>query len=61
MKSSELNRKAIKEGWKFLCQDATSHRYYEKNGALLCIPFHGAKEVPKGTCSKILKTINEVK
>jgi len=61
MKSRELNRKAIKAGAKFLYQDASSHRYYEFNGALLCIPYHGAKEVPTGTCNKILKIIGKGK
>jgi predicted RNA binding protein YcfA (HicA-like mRNA interferase family) len=57
MKSRELNRLAVKEGWKFIYQDATSHRFYEKNGKVIGIPYHGAKEVPTGTCNKILKQI----
>ena len=57
MKSSELNRKAVGYGWKFLYQDGTSHRFYEKNGAIIVIPYHGAKEVPTGTCQKILKVL----
>ncbi|MDR1897269.1 MAG: type II toxin-antitoxin system HicA family toxin [Prevotellaceae bacterium] len=60
MKSTELHRKAIKSGWKFIGQDATSHRDYEKNGAIIRIPYHGAKEVPTGTCKKILKEIASV-
>ncbi|GHV11754.1 hypothetical protein FACS1894162_7380 [Bacteroidia bacterium] len=61
MKSSELIRIAIKYGWKLVEQDGTSHRDYEKDGKRLIIPFHGAKEVPTGTCSKILKTIKGAK
>jgi predicted RNA binding protein YcfA (HicA-like mRNA interferase family) len=57
MKSSELNRKAVQAGWKFLYQDGTSHRYYEKEGKVICIPFHGSKEVSTGTCNKILKEL----
>jgi predicted RNA binding protein YcfA (HicA-like mRNA interferase family) len=57
MKSSELNRKAIKAGWVLIGQDSTSHRDYEKNGAILRIPYHGSKEVPTGTCKKILKAL----
>ncbi|MDR1716533.1 MAG: type II toxin-antitoxin system HicA family toxin [Prevotella sp.] len=61
MKSRELNRLAVKSGWKFISQDATSHRTYEKDGKFLIIPYHGAKEVPTGTCNKILKTIKGLK
>jgi mRNA interferase HicA len=57
MKSSELNRKAVQAGWKLLYQDGSSHRYYEKDGKVVCIPFHGSKEVPTGTCNKILKEL----
>lgn len=61
MKSSELNRIAIKYGWKFICQNGTSHKHYEKDGNILIIPFHGTKEVPTGTCNKILKQIKGIK
>jgi predicted RNA binding protein YcfA (HicA-like mRNA interferase family) len=44
-----------------MSQDGTSHRHYEKNGKILIIPFHGAKEVPTGTCNKILRQIKEAK
>ncbi|WP_352423227.1 type II toxin-antitoxin system HicA family toxin [Proteiniphilum sp.] len=57
MKSSELVRKAIKAGWTLLYQDGSSHRYYGKDGKIVCIPFHGAKEVPTGTSNKILKEL----
>ena len=57
MKSSELHRKAMKAGWKLLYQDASSHCFYEKNGKIVCIPFHGSKEMPTGTCMKILKEL----
>ena len=57
MKSSELVRIAKQYGWRLLEQDGTSHRAYEKNGKKVIIPFHGSKEVPTGTCSKILKII----
>jgi mRNA interferase HicA len=57
MKSSELVRIAIKAGWKFVCQDGTSHRLYERNGKKVIIPYHGSKEVPKGLCNSILKEI----
>jgi predicted RNA binding protein YcfA (HicA-like mRNA interferase family) len=58
MKSSELNRRAKKAGWVFFRQDVSIHRYYyDKYGEILCIPFHGSKEVPSGTCREILKRI----
>jgi predicted RNA binding protein YcfA (HicA-like mRNA interferase family) len=57
MKSTELHRKAVKLGWELLYQEGTSHRYYGRNGEIVCIPYHGAKEVPTGTCNKILKAI----
>lgn len=57
MKSTELNRKALKMGWIFVRQDGTSHRIYEKSGVEISIPYHGAKEVPTGTCLKILKEL----
>jgi len=59
VKSTELNRKAVAYGWKLLYQDGTSHRYYGKNGEIICIPYHGAKEVPTGTCQKILKVLRK--
>jgi len=60
VKSSELIRIANKYGWILTAQKGTSHREYEKNGRKVVIPFHGSKEVPTGTCSKILKIIKGV-
>ena len=57
MKSSELVRIAIKYGWIFSNQDASSHREYKKKGKKIVIPFHGSKEVPTGTCKSILKIL----
>jgi predicted RNA binding protein YcfA (HicA-like mRNA interferase family) len=59
MKSSELDRRVRQAGAKFLYQDSSSHRYYELNGQVFGVPYHGAKEVPKGTCKHILKIISE--
>jgi len=59
MKSSELIRIAERYGWKLSGQDGTSHREYEKNGRKIIIPYHGAKEVPTGTCKTILKIIKK--
>ena len=55
MKSSEFHRKLVKGGCKFIKQDATSHRHYEKDGELIIVPYHGSDEVGKGLARKILK------
>jgi len=59
MKSSELDRKVRQAGAIFLYQDASSHKYYEYKGVVFSVPYHGAKEVPTGTCCKILKIIKK--
>jgi predicted RNA binding protein YcfA (HicA-like mRNA interferase family) len=59
MKSSELDRRVRQAGARFLYQDASSHRYYEFKGHVFGVPYHGAKEVPTGTCKDILKIIKE--
>jgi len=55
MKYTELHRIFTRAGWQFVKQDATSHRHYIKDGIKIIIPFHGAKEVPKGLLNKLLK------
>jgi predicted RNA binding protein YcfA (HicA-like mRNA interferase family) len=57
MKSSELNRLILKNGWKMLRQSG-SHVIYEKNGATYPATFHGSKEVGKGLEMKIRKEMN---
>jgi len=57
MKSRELDKRVQQAGAKFLYQDGSSHKYYEFNGIVFGVPYHGAKEVPTGTCRKILKII----
>ena len=56
MKFSELVRVLEKHGFKQL-KEKGSIRYYWKEGwvKLVRVDYHGAKEVPKGTCSAILK------
>jgi predicted RNA binding protein YcfA (HicA-like mRNA interferase family) len=61
MKSRELDNRVKQAGAEFLYQDASSHKYYRYNGIVFSVPYHGAKEVPTGTCSKILKIIKEAK
>lgn len=56
MKFSELVRLLEKNGFK-LVKEKGSIRYYAKPGhlKLIRVDFHGAKEVPTGTCNAILK------
>ncbi len=56
MKFSELVRILEKNGFQ-LIKEKGSIRYYSKlgNQNLIRVDFHGAKEVPKGTCHAILK------
>jgi predicted RNA binding protein YcfA (HicA-like mRNA interferase family) len=56
MKFSELVRFLEQNGFR-LMKEKGSIRYYAKLGHqhLIRIDFHGAKEVPTGTCHAILK------
>ena len=56
MKFSELVRLLEQDGFKII-KEKGSIRYYGKAGwsNLIRVDFHGAKEVPKGTCHAILK------
>jgi predicted RNA binding protein YcfA (HicA-like mRNA interferase family) len=56
MKFSELVRLLEQKGFS-LVKEKGSIRYYAKAGhpRLIRVDFHGAKEVPTGTCHAILK------
>ena len=56
VKFSELVRLLEREGFR-LVKEKGSIRYYAKTGhpRLIRVDFHGAKEVPTGTCHAILK------
>ncbi|MBI1817045.1 MAG: type II toxin-antitoxin system HicA family toxin [Deltaproteobacteria bacterium] len=56
MKFSELVRLLEQHGFRLL-REKGSIRYYAKPGltGLVRIDYHGAKEVPTGTCAAILK------
>ncbi len=56
MKFSELVRLLEKSGF-HLVKEKGSIRYYVKPGheKLIRVDFHGAKEIPTGTCHAILK------
>lgn len=56
MKFSELVRLLEKDGFRMV-KEKGSVRYYEKVGwdRLIRVDYHGAKEVPTGTCRSILK------
>ena len=47
MKSSELHRLILKNGWRSIRQ-AGSHVIYEKDGKTVSVPFHGSKEMGSG-------------
>lgn len=56
MKFSELVRRLEANGFRLVKQKG-SIRYYGKPGfsGLIRVDFHGAREVPQGTCQAILK------
>ena len=54
MKSGELNKLILQNGWKAIRQRG-SHVTYEKDGIRYTATFHGSKEVGKGLASKIIK------
>ncbi len=56
MKFSELVRLLERNGF-YLSKEKGSIRYYAKDGwaNLIRVDFHGAKEVPTGTCHAIQK------
>jgi predicted RNA binding protein YcfA (HicA-like mRNA interferase family) len=56
MKFSELIKLLEKNGFKIL-KEKGSIRYHGKAGwdRLISVDYHGAKEVPTGTCHSILK------
>ncbi len=56
MKFSELVRLLENEGFHII-KEKGSIRYYGKPGwpRLIRVDYHGAKEVPTGTCQSILK------
>lgn len=56
MKFSELVRLLEQNGFQ-LVREKGSVRYYAKSGVdkLIRVDYHGAKEVPTGTCQAILK------
>ena len=56
MKFSEVVRLLEQHGFR-LVKEKGSIRYYQKTGVerLVRIDFHGATEVPTGTCNAILK------
>lgn len=47
MKSSELHKLILTNGWRIVRQNG-SHIIYEKNGVRYTVPFHGSKEVGTG-------------
>ena len=60
MKSSELVRRYERAGWQEVRQTG-SHKIFKnpKTGETVPVPFHGAKEVPKGLAKALLKKLEE--
>ena len=54
MKSSELHRLILKNGWQKVRQ-AGSHVIYEKDGKVVSVPYHGAKEMGTGIANKFIR------
>lgn len=56
MKALELEKMIVSKGWHFMRQTG-SHKIYkhETIGGIIVIPFHGSKDLPKGTANSILK------
>ena len=52
MKSSELHRLILKNGWRSIRQTG-SHLIYEKDGKT--VPFHGAKEMGSGIARRFIR------
>ena len=52
MKSSELQKLILSNGWRIVRQTG-SHVIYEKDGIRYPVPFHGSKEVGHGIEKKI--------
>lgn len=57
MTSSELLRVLKQNGWIHI-KTKGSHYHLEKEGKKIILPFHGNKEVAKGTEQAILKQAN---
>lgn len=55
MKYTELHKRFISAGWKYLYAEG-SHYFYEKDGKKSePIPYHGSKEIGKGLANKLIK------
>ena len=54
MKSNELNKLILSNGWQVVRQSG-SHIVYEKNGRRYVATSQGSKEVPRGLEKKIKK------
>ena len=54
MKSSELHRLILRNGW-IAIRQAGSHVIYEKDGKSVSVPFHGSKEMGKGIANRFIR------
>lgn len=56
MKSKELHRLILRNGWKHI-RTTGSHYIYEKDGKTYPVAYHGSKEVGKGIEQKYKKML----
>jgi predicted RNA binding protein YcfA (HicA-like mRNA interferase family) len=54
MNGKDIIRRLLSEGWAY-SHTRGSHHYYKKEGHLLVVPVHGAKDLSKGTLRSIEK------
>ncbi|MCD8042670.1 MAG: type II toxin-antitoxin system HicA family toxin [Tannerellaceae bacterium] len=54
MKSSELHRLIKRNGW-IVIRQTGSHVIYEKDGIIVSVPYHGAKEVGTGIANRFIR------
>jgi len=56
MTAKEVEKFILKKDW-FFVRQAGSHKIYKNKSmnGIVVIPFHGSKDIPKGTLNSILK------
>ena len=56
MKALEIEKLIVSKGW-FYVRQTGSHKIYKHDSiaGIIIIPFHGSKDLPKGTEMSILK------
>ncbi|KAA0993619.1 type II toxin-antitoxin system HicA family toxin [Dyadobacter aurulentus] len=57
MKSSEFHRTIRRNGWTHI-RTRGSHYLYRKDGEIISVPYHGAKEMAEGIRLMFIKKMN---